>query len=54
MWRIQDPERFLQTVGDPPAAEMRLHDIIWSGLSAALGRQDLDALRVRAAASAKR
>ena len=33
-WRIEDPNRFVQTVGDPTAAEMRLHDIIWSGLSA--------------------
>jgi membrane protease subunit HflC len=44
VWRIQDPNRFVQTVGDPTAAEMRLHDIIWSGLSAALGTHDLDSL----------
>jgi len=43
-WRIQDPNRFVQSVGDPAAAEMRLHDIVWSGLSAALGGHDLDAL----------
>lgn len=43
-WRIQDPNRFLQSVGDPLAAEMRLHDIVWSGLSAALGAHDLDSL----------
>src|SRR5579883_915524 len=43
-WRIEDPGRFLQSVGDVPSAEMRLHDIIWSGLSAALGNADLDAL----------
>src|ERR1700686_2647956 len=43
-WRIQDPTRFLQSVGDPIAAEMRLHDIVWSGLSAALGARDLDSL----------
>ena len=43
-WKIQDPDRFLQTVGDPVAAEMRLHDIVWSGLSAVLGGHDLDAL----------
>ncbi|SPE30965.1 Protein HflC [Candidatus Sulfopaludibacter sp. SbA3] len=43
-WKIQDPNRFLETVGDPVAAEMRLHDIVWSGLSAALGTHDLDAL----------
>src|SRR5579885_3168089 len=44
VWQIQDPVRFVQTVGDPIAAEMRLHDIIWSGLSAALGTHDLDSI----------
>lgn len=44
VWKIQDPGRFVQTVGDATAAEMRLHDIIWSGLSAALGNHDLDAI----------
>jgi modulator of FtsH protease HflC len=43
-WRIEDPTRFVQSVGDTSAAEMRLHDIIWSGLSAALGTQDLESL----------
>jgi membrane protease subunit HflC len=43
-WKIQDPQRFIETVGDPVAAEMRLHDIVWSGLAAALGSHDLDAL----------
>lgn len=43
-WRIDDPNRFVQSVGDTSAAEMRLHDIIWSGLSAALGTHDLDSL----------
>lgn len=43
-WRIQNPERFVQTVGDPVAAEMRLHDIIWSGLSASLGTHDLESI----------
>jgi membrane protease subunit HflC len=43
-WKIQDPDRFVQAVGDATAAEMRLHDIIWSGLSAALGTHDLDSL----------
>lgn len=43
-WKIQDPNRFVQTVGDPVAAEMRLHDIIWSGLSAELGTHDLDSI----------
>lgn len=43
-WRIEDPERFVRSVGDTTSAEMRLHDIIWSGLSAALGTLDLEAL----------
>jgi membrane protease subunit HflC len=43
-WRIEDPNRFVQSVGDPTAAEMRLHDIVWSGLSASLGNIDLDSL----------
>src|ERR1700744_3195302 len=43
-WRIADPGRFLQSVGDVASAEMRLHDIIWSGLSASIGTQNLDSL----------
>jgi membrane protease subunit HflC len=43
-WRIQSPERFVQTVGDLTAAEMRLHDIVWSGLAAALGNFELESL----------
>ncbi len=43
-WRIEDPQRFIETVGDAVAAEMRLHDIVWSGLSAALGTHDLESL----------
>ena len=44
VWKIQDPDRFVQAVGDPTAAEMRLHDIVWSGLSVALGTHDLDSI----------
>jgi membrane protease subunit HflC len=43
-WRVEDPSRFVETVGDIGAAEMRLHDIVWSGLSASLGSHDLDAI----------
>jgi membrane protease subunit HflC len=43
-WRIRDPQRFVETVGDAVAAEMRLHDIVWSGLAAALGSLDLEAV----------
>ena len=44
VWQIQDPGKFVQAVGDATAAEMRLHDIVWSGLSATLGTHDLDAM----------
>ncbi|MBI4875581.1 MAG: protease modulator HflC [Acidobacteria bacterium] len=43
-WRIRDPKRFVETVGDPVAAEMRLHDIVWSGLAAALGTVDFESI----------
>src|ERR1700686_3177548 len=43
-WKIDDPQRFVETVGDSIAAEMRLHDIVWSGLSAALGTEDLESI----------
>jgi len=43
-WRIDDPDRFVKSVGDAASAEMRLHDIIWSGLSAAFGTLDLESL----------
>jgi len=43
-WWIEKPELFVQSVGDTASAEMRLHDIIWSGLSAALGTLDLESL----------
>jgi membrane protease subunit HflC len=43
-WRIKDPKRFVETVSDPIGAEMRLHDIVWSGLSAALGAHDLESI----------
>ena len=52
-WRIEDPKRFVQSVGDPVAAEMRLHDIIWSSLSASVGNRDLDTM-VAASAEAVR
>ena len=50
-WRIADPDRFVQSVGDPLAAEMRLHDIIWSGLSASFGSENLDSLTAVSATS---
>ena len=50
-WRIRDPKHFVETVGDPVSAEMRLHDIVWSGLSAVLGTHDLDSIVAPNAAS---
>jgi membrane protease subunit HflC len=44
LWQIANPETFLQTVGSAESAEMRLHDVTWAGLAAALGNQDLEAL----------
>jgi modulator of FtsH protease HflC len=43
-WRVEDPSRFVETVGSSGAAEMRLHDIVWSGLSASVGTHDLDSI----------
>jgi len=43
-WRIEEPQRFVQTVGDPVAAELRLHDIVWSALAASLGTHDLETI----------
>jgi len=44
LWRIADPERFVQAVGTAEAAEMRLHDVTWAGLAAEVGRHDLEDL----------
>lgn len=44
LWRIDDPQTFLETVGDAEAANMRVHDIALSGLAAELGRHDLEEL----------
>jgi modulator of FtsH protease HflC len=43
-WHIVDPTRFLQTVGDVTGAEMRMHDLVWATLAAAIGRIDLSDL----------
>jgi len=44
LWRIAKPQTFVETVGNPEAAEMRLHDIVWAGLAASMGRHNLDAI----------
>jgi membrane protease subunit HflC len=43
-WAVVDPKRFLETVGDKPGAEARLHDLVWSELRAEVGRRELEAL----------
>ncbi len=43
-WRIQEPQRFVETVGDAVAAEMRLHDIVWAGLAALVGTHDFESI----------
>lgn len=44
MWRIDDPQRFVQAVVDRAGAESRLQDVVKSELSIALGGTDLGSL----------
>lgn len=44
LWRVKDPVQFLKVVGTVPAAERALHDIVWGSVSAALGREPIDAV----------
>lgn len=44
LWRIADPETFVQAVGNADAAEMRLHDITFAGLAAELGKHNFEDL----------
>jgi membrane protease subunit HflC len=43
-WQISDPEVFVKKVITESNAEARLHEIVWSGLSAALGNHDLESI----------
>jgi len=43
-WRIADPERFLATTGDRPAAEQRLSDVVLTKLGAVVGSYPASAL----------
>src|SRR6266568_2631983 len=43
-WQIENPEIFVKKVISEANAEARLHDVIWSGLSAALGNHDLESI----------
>ena len=44
IWRVADPLRFLEAVGDAETAEARLSDLVTSRIAAGLGQQDFDAL----------
>ncbi len=43
-WRVEDPQLFLEQVGDFAGAEVRLHDVVWSRLAAEVGLNELEAL----------
>lgn len=43
-WRVETPQRYLETVGDFAGAEARIHDIVWSELAAQIGQSPLEAL----------
>lgn len=43
-WSVEDPQRFLETVGDPAGATSRIHDMVWSKLAAAVSRSPLENL----------
>ncbi|MGA1796223.1 MAG: protease modulator HflC [bacterium] len=45
-WKIIDPLVFYQTAGDIEGAERRLYDIVYSEVSAVLGKYDLSSLIV--------
>lgn len=40
-WRIADPQRYIQTVADATMAKRRIHDCVWSEVSAQLGKLEL-------------
>lgn len=46
LWRVwkEEPLRFLKAVNNIVNAEARLHDVVWSELSAELGKHDMSAL----------
>ncbi len=43
-WRVDDPRRFLESVGDFAGAEARLHDNVLSQLAGEIGRNPREAL----------
>lgn len=44
LWRINDPERFLEAVGEPAVARTQLSDLVVSRIAAALGNRDFSEL----------
>ena len=44
LWRINDPERFLEAVGGPSVARTQLSDLVVSRIAAALGNRDFNEL----------
>lgn len=43
-WRVAEPQQFLKTLSDFAGAEAWIHDVVWSELSAEVGRNSLEAL----------
>jgi membrane protease subunit HflC len=43
-WRVAQPQRFVETVNDFVGAELRIHDVVWSVLSAEIGSHPLESL----------
>ena len=43
-WRVQDPETFLEAVGNDAGAELQLSDLAMSRIAAGLGQQDFSSL----------
>ena len=43
-WRVDDPQRFLETAGDVAGAQERLHDDVFSELAGVVGRNPREAL----------
>ncbi len=44
IWRVSDPQRFLEAVGSPEAAEAQLGDLVTSRVAAAIGQVELTEL----------
>jgi membrane protease subunit HflC len=44
IWRVSDPQRFLEAVGSPEAAEAQLGDLVTSRVAAAVGKVELQAV----------